>query len=167
MIKKLSSFTTKTNQVITSLDARQLLGTELLDSIALSNIQFDNVTIENLSLENNNEITSISFLGSEGLIIPSYVTNITVNTKLPIPKKWAGLSKLTIINFQSCGFNQTQVNDIVKSMADRVQEGLGSAIATGKQLILNGQNAPLLVSNAEVLTAKNYLISKGWTILHI
>lgn len=162
MYKKLSSFTAKSNQEISRIDLLGLRNTELLDTIVLSNIKFTNeVTFEDFNIGLNRELISINISGSEGIFIPDLT-----NLKKPIPLIWSKLTKLTTFNLQSCGFNQKDLSNLFIDFNNRVNEGLGSAILGVKTLTLNGQNAPLQISNLEVSSAKANLISKGWVINH-
>lgn len=168
MIKKLSSLTIKPNTEISKADLAAIAGSQLLESIVLSNAQFTfGCTLADLNIADNNELTSLNFVGSEGLHVPSIpTTNNQFDYNRPVPKSWSRLTKLNVVNLQHCGLSTLELNNFVKDFAERVNEGLGTATTSSRVLTINGQNAPLQISDSTVLAAKNSLIAKGWSVVH-
>ena len=161
MYKKLSSFTLKGNQEINKADLNFLLGTQLLDTVNMYNVKFTGlITLNDFQLSLNSELISINLDGSEGISI------ISKDKSSSVPLNWSKLTKLQKVNFKYCGLIEEELTKLILDFNSVVNNGLGSSILKGKTLTLDGQNAKLLLSNADVKTAKDNLISKGWEVLH-
>lgn len=168
MLLKASSFTAKANTTYTAGELQTLRGSQLLDSVVMVGVQFTGaVTLNDFCLSDNAELVSLNLSGSEGLGVPPIpIVGAPATTPRPIPTDWALLTKFTTFNLSACGFTAIQLGNLVKDFSTRVNEGLGVAIATGKVLTLNGQNAPLAIADATIAAAKANLVAKGWQVIH-
>jgi hypothetical protein len=118
-------------------------------------------TLANLFIGNCQELLSLFLSNSTGLVIAT-----DTPTAPAVPKDWAGLTKISTLNFAGCGLTEASVNNLLIGLSTRANEGLGSAVLTAKTITLNGINAKPLLTNALVASAKANLIAKGWTVTH-
>jgi hypothetical protein len=148
------------NAVILPTDLQTNLQAENLISLDASGVNFaTGFYLANLFLDNCQEISVLLLTGATGLVIPTETAMVA-----SIPKGWAGLTKLSSINFSGCGLSEASVNNLLIGLNKTI--GIGSAILTAKVITINGQNARPLLSNTLVSDAKAGLIAKGWTVTH-
>jgi hypothetical protein len=150
------------NAVIGAVDLNQMPLAENLTSLNASSVNFMTAfALSNLYIGNCQELSSLILNNSTGLVIAADTPTVPA-----VPKDWAGLTKISTLNFGSCGFTEASVNNLLIGLSNRANEGLGSSVLTAKIITLNGINAKPLLTNALVASAKANLIAKGWTITH-